>query len=82
VPLQDALRHGGTFDVDEKLLRVTWSSDREASLELVANLGDEPRDDVAMPEGDLVFATDGAPRPGSSTTMPRWGVAFVVTAAR
>jgi maltooligosyltrehalose trehalohydrolase len=82
MPLLDAMRHGGTFDVDGKLLRVTWSAGGERSLHLVANLGDEPCEDVTMPQGETVFATGATPAPGTHGRMPRWGVTFVVTAAR
>jgi malto-oligosyltrehalose trehalohydrolase len=82
VPLLGAIRHGGTFDVDANLLRVTWTADGGARLCLVANLHEQPRDDVGMPEGDTVFACAAAPPPGTRGRMPRWGVAFVTTAAR
>jgi 1,4-alpha-glucan branching enzyme len=76
-PLLDAIRHGGTFDVDGTLLRVAWSADDGRHLHLVANLGDAPRERVAVPGGESVFASDATPPPGTPGTMPRWSVVFV-----
>ena len=68
---------GGTFRVEhEALLRVEWSG-REGRLHLIANLGHALAGDVAMPAGEVVFATDGMPLPDRRAGVPRDGVAFI-----
>ena len=78
VPLLDGIRHGGTFDVDGALLRITWTGDSAMRLHLIANLAREMRVGVAVPSGDAVFASDGTPMPGTVGTLPRYAVVFVV----
>ena len=76
VPLLGGLRGSGTFSVEhDALLRVEWSG-IGGRLHLIANLGDAPRSDVAMPAGEVVFATDGMPPPDRRADIPRDGVAF------
>jgi malto-oligosyltrehalose trehalohydrolase len=76
VPLLGGLRGSGTFSVEhEALLRVEWSGS-DGRLHLIANLGEAPRSDVAMPAGEVVFATHGMPLPGRRADIPRDGVAF------
>jgi hypothetical protein len=76
VPLLGGLRGSGTFSVEhEALLRVEWSGS-DGRLHLIANLGEAPRSDVAMPAGEVVFATHGMPPPGRRADIPRDGVAF------
>jgi malto-oligosyltrehalose trehalohydrolase len=76
VPWLRGLRGGGTFSIEqEALLRVEWQGSG-VRLHLVTNLGDAIRHDVTMPEGDLIFATDGMPLPGRTGDVARNGVAF------
>ncbi|HKU85845.1 MAG TPA: malto-oligosyltrehalose trehalohydrolase [Casimicrobiaceae bacterium] len=81
VPFLDGLRGGGTFSVEhDALLRVEWSGSR-GRLHLIANFGDAVLSDVAIPAGDVVFATDGMPLPGREADVPRDALAFVREAA-
>jgi len=77
VPLLGGIRHGGTFGVDGTLLRVTWTGDGATQLHLVANLGPEARGGVAVPSGDVIFASDATPDPGTVGALPRYAVVFV-----
>jgi len=77
VPLLDDLRHGGTFSVDDALLRVQWRAG-DVWLHLVANLGPEPREGVALPHGQSIFASQGVTASVPASRMPRYGVAFIV----
>jgi len=77
VPWLGGLRGGGTFRVEhEALLRVEWSGS-EGRLHLIANLGQALRNDVAMPAGHVIFATDGMPLPGRRADVARDGIAFI-----
>ena len=82
VPLLGGLHHGGTFDVDGALLRITWTGDTGMRLHLIANLGREARVGVAVPNGDVVYASEGTPPPDAVGTIPRCGVVFVAEPSR
>jgi len=78
VPLLDDLRHGGTFSVDDDaLLRVQWRAG-DVRLHLVANLGAEPREGIALPQGEAIYATQGVARSVPPARLPRYGVVFIV----
>jgi maltooligosyltrehalose trehalohydrolase len=78
LPLLRELTHGGSFDNDDGLLRVTWTTGSGTRLHLVANLSHEARSGVALPHGVPIFFTDAMPTPGTTATVPRCGVAFLV----
>jgi len=82
VPLLGGLHHGGTFDVDGALLRVTWSRDNGTRLHLVANLGRDARIGVAVPNGDVVYASEGSPPHDRVGTLLRYAVVFVAEPSR
>jgi len=79
VPLLAQLHRGGSFAVDgDALLRVQWHADSGRSLHLLANLSPAPRDAVAVPAGDAIFATAGMPATGTSGTLPAHALAFIL----
>jgi maltooligosyltrehalose trehalohydrolase len=78
VPLLERMGRGGTFSVDDALLRVQWDAVDAGRLHLVANLAHNAREAVMLPPGETVFATDAVLRPGTTGRMPRYGVAFIV----
>jgi hypothetical protein len=73
--------HGGTFGVDDALLRVQWEAGDAGRLHLVANLGRDVREAVTLPRGEPIFATHGVPASGATGRMPRYGVALIVERA-
>ena len=71
VPWVAELRSGGSFHVEgETLLRLAWTARNGQRLHLIANLASAPCTDVALPAGELVFATDGVPAPGTIGQSP------------
>ena len=79
VPWLAELRSGGSFHVEgETLLRLAWTARNGQRLHLIANLASAPCTDVALPAGELVFATDGVPAPGTTGEVPRHGAAFIL----
>jgi malto-oligosyltrehalose trehalohydrolase len=79
VPLLSQLRHGGTYVVDDAaLLHVQWRADSGRCLQLFANLSPVPREAVALPAGEVIFATPGIPAPGTTAALPAYAVAFIV----
>jgi len=74
------LRHGGSFQCgDVALLRVEWNADDGRRLHFVANFG--PRvERVALPRGELVFATD-ALAAGTAVALSPYAVAIVIEPA-
>ena len=81
VPLLERMGHGGTFGVDDALLRVQWDAGDASRLHLVANLGRDAREAVTLPLGEPIFATQGVPASGATGRMPRYGVALIVERA-
>jgi maltooligosyltrehalose trehalohydrolase len=81
VPMLERMGHGGTFSVDDALLRVQWDAGDAGRLHLVANLGPESRAAATLPRGERVFATVGVDESGATNRMPRYGVAFIVERA-
>ena len=79
VPWLAELRSGGSFQVEgETLLRLAWTARDGQRLHLIANLASAPCTDVALPAGELIFATDGVPAPGTTGEVPRQGAAFIL----
>ena len=77
VPLLGAIEHAGTFSAEGTLLRVEWRAG-DRCLHLVGNFGRESIDDVLLPEGQRVFATDDALSVGGTGAMPAYGVCVVI----
>jgi maltooligosyltrehalose trehalohydrolase len=78
-PWLNELRHGGSFRFDgESLLRAEWRADDGRCLHLIANLGSEARAGVALPRGELVFATCNRLAPGAPARIARYSAAFIV----
>ncbi|MEO8536173.1 MAG: malto-oligosyltrehalose trehalohydrolase, partial [Betaproteobacteria bacterium] len=80
VPLMTALTRGGSFDVDDGLLRVDWAAADGRGLVLVVNLG-AARPDVRIEADALVYASAGVPHPGNTGTFPANGVLVSMRAA-
>ena len=81
-PFAATLARGGAFRVDAPaLVRVDWSNERAARLHLVANLCADAHSAVALPAGELVYGSEDLPRPGTSGTIPAYGVAFIIARA-
>jgi maltooligosyltrehalose trehalohydrolase len=81
VPLLAGMRSGGSFDAQGTLLRVDWAGSDGRGLHLVANVSAQAREDVAVPRGESIYATDGMPAPGSTGTLPRYALGFIVGTA-
>ncbi|HSD00699.1 MAG TPA: malto-oligosyltrehalose trehalohydrolase [Casimicrobiaceae bacterium] len=77
VPLLEAIEHGGTFRCEGRLLRVEWRAG-DRCLHLIGNFGPEPIDDVRLPQGERVFATDDALRAGDTGAVPGYAVWVVI----
>jgi len=77
VPLLEAIEHAGTFSAEGTLLRVEWRAG-DRCLHIVGNFGPESIDDVLLPEGQRVFATDDALSVGGTGAMPAYGVCVVI----
>ena len=59
------------------LLRVQWRAG-DVRLHLVANLGAERREGIALPQGEAIYATQAVARSVPAARLPRYGVVFIV----
>ena len=67
VPFTRSVERAGTYEVDDALLRVTWTASDASRLSLVANLSAATLSGVALPAGERVRVAgdDASRRPGS-----------------
>jgi malto-oligosyltrehalose trehalohydrolase len=78
-PRLAGMNAGGRYAVDGSVVSVAWTLGDGARLGLVANLGPDEAPVVALPRGEMLYAS-GAPAARARGALPAWAVVVALEA--